>query len=355
MTITPPPKTATSRVVLAVTITLAVCGCLDRRQIPVDPIERDAQVLEHGEVPVAFPPVFAIGGEIRGVTIVGNVVYWTEFGTRDELGNYNHDGVLRSKSVDGGRVVTLATGLDGPATLRATATHVVVELTEVPSPSGPSKSLVRVDVETGETLDLPTWYDGYYPSLAATDSRIVWTAGRMDTICSIGSAETTSTCVPETAWGLLADGADVYVIRDYAYPPRWYRFSGSAPSTEPQCASTEIAAGECYYVDRDNFVTRVDPVSGPRRIATIAVPTDGGNSGVDQLEVFGHRFVVRMFHSHEAPNPFLSQLVVGDFDRPTTTSRASPFITGSVLLWATSATHLVYVNGTSIYVTPWPD
>ncbi len=53
-------------------------------------------------------------------------LYWIEYGTRDALGNYQHDGTLFSYGLVDAKTTTLAANLPGPNALGITSTHAYV-------------------------------------------------------------------------------------------------------------------------------------------------------------------------------------------------------------------------------------
>lgn len=65
-----------------------------------------------GSSDVAFPepPIVALAAN-------ETALYWVEYGTRDSLGNYQHDGALKSVPLSGGEVTTVSASLPGPLQL----------------------------------------------------------------------------------------------------------------------------------------------------------------------------------------------------------------------------------------------
>ena len=66
------------------------------------------------------------GNDVRALAADDTNLYWVEYGTHDELGNYNNDGRLRARAFDSEEVRTLAEGLEGPIRVDLTTTHVYV-------------------------------------------------------------------------------------------------------------------------------------------------------------------------------------------------------------------------------------
>jgi hypothetical protein len=56
----------------------------------------------------------ATGQDIRGAATNDQKVLWTDYGTSDELGNYEGNGRLLERSLDGGATSVLASSLGGP-------------------------------------------------------------------------------------------------------------------------------------------------------------------------------------------------------------------------------------------------
>src|SRR5262245_56013057 len=72
--------------------------------------------------------VFEEGTGIRALAADASHLYWVEYGTSDELGNYANNGRLLSRAFDSQEVTTLATDLAGSLGVAVTSTHVYAYL-----------------------------------------------------------------------------------------------------------------------------------------------------------------------------------------------------------------------------------
>ena len=71
-----------------------------------------------GGGPATDPVLPGVG--VRDMTASATHLYWVEYGTRDSLGNYQHDGALRAYSLADGKTTTIADKLPGPRKLAIT-------------------------------------------------------------------------------------------------------------------------------------------------------------------------------------------------------------------------------------------
>src|SRR6185295_13943323 len=81
-------------------------------------------------------------------------LYWTDYGTRDALGNHQHDGVVRSYDFANGAVATVTSGLAGPTGIGVTDGYVYVELDGGPLTLGASEPKIWRVPLAGGTLEL---------------------------------------------------------------------------------------------------------------------------------------------------------------------------------------------------------
>lgn len=66
--------------------------------------------------------------DVRGFAANDKTVYWIEYGTRDELDDYNDDGSLVARDLDSGKVTTVVRELYGPEALGISANYAYVFL-----------------------------------------------------------------------------------------------------------------------------------------------------------------------------------------------------------------------------------
>ena len=94
--------------------------------------------------------VFDAGTGIRALAADTTHLYWVEYGTADELGNYANNGRLLSRAFDSTDVTTLATDLAGSVGVAVTTTHVYAYLDRVWQDGGERYAIVRVPLAGGE-------------------------------------------------------------------------------------------------------------------------------------------------------------------------------------------------------------
>ena len=152
-------------------------------------------------------------------------LYWLEYGTRDALENYLHDGALLSYSLADQTTTTVATGLDGPIRFGLTTTHVYISTYEQ-GVTGISH-LLRVPL-TGGTVEQvqedPRYADAFV-YFAAVGSQAFWDHYQtndwgdentgIDTMSSDPDAVPISFISPEEAhrvYALASDGTDLFYV-----------------------------------------------------------------------------------------------------------------------------------------------
>jgi hypothetical protein len=114
--------------------------------------------------------VYQEGVSIRGLTASETTLYWVEYGSKDDLGNYQHDGQLFARDFDSSFVDEIATDLDGPIEVGLTTTHLYVYFDKHWA-GGWHSALARVPLGGGDVevvmLDAKplTYWDGPCPDL----------------------------------------------------------------------------------------------------------------------------------------------------------------------------------------------
>jgi hypothetical protein len=81
-------------------------------------------------------------------------LYWVEYGTRDGLGNYQHDGTLFSYAFADSKTTTVASSLPGPNALGITSGHAYVAVDGGPLIGSPAKAQVLRLPLTGGASEL---------------------------------------------------------------------------------------------------------------------------------------------------------------------------------------------------------
>jgi len=136
-------------------------------------------------------------------------VYWLEYGTRDALGNYQHDGALMSYSIADGTTTTLVAGLAGPVGLGLTTSHAYVYVDGGPLIGSPIQpQLLRVPL-AGGSAQLAK--DGAQPGgFTAAGSRALWTAGELVYSMLSDANAVPTVFLAEYANGMIGDATDLY-------------------------------------------------------------------------------------------------------------------------------------------------
>jgi hypothetical protein len=106
---------------------------------------------------------------IRAIWIAADRIYWTEYGSLDELDNHQNDGRLMSMALDGGEPVVVADELEAPTWLAVGDMFAYLWLQHSRSPQG-ELQLARVSLDSGD-VELLQAYPG---SLGGTGSGKDW-------------------------------------------------------------------------------------------------------------------------------------------------------------------------------------
>ena len=137
-------------------------------------------------------------------------VYWLEYGTRDALGNYLHDGALMSYSVVDGTTAILAAGLPGPVGLALTTSHAYVFVDGAPLIGTPTQpQLLRVPLAGGGPVLVQEGAQPY--SFAAAGSRAFWSSWGNAVYSMLSDPNAVPTVfISEKAYNLTTDATDLY-------------------------------------------------------------------------------------------------------------------------------------------------
>lgn len=157
---------------------------------------------------------------VTAMTSDASHVYWTEYGTRDALGNYLHDGAVMSFDVQAGSTTVLASGLEGAADIGVTSSHVYIyvdgaqmagsdtkpQLLRAPL-SGGAAVLVQdgslIAHNSGRFLPPEAWF-------SADGDRAFWTG---DNVYAMSATDTApSVFLATLSNGLIADSTNLYFI-----------------------------------------------------------------------------------------------------------------------------------------------
>jgi len=148
---------------------------------------------------------------VVALTASDSHVYWLEYGTRDALGNYQHDGALMAYSIADGTTTTLAAGLAGPMGLELTTTHAYVYVDGAPLIGTPTQpQLLRVPLSGGSPQLVKDGAQPHRRAFRAVASRAFWSD--FTTVYSmLSDADATPTeFLTEYASSLDSDDTDLY-------------------------------------------------------------------------------------------------------------------------------------------------
>ncbi len=152
---------------------------------------------------------------VTGMALDGTRLYWTEYGTRDALGNYQNDGALMTKKLADGTTAQLGAKLAGPNALAITGSHAYVIVDGaalVGTVSHPQ--LMRLSLADG-TLEViqsgsPPILQTSAPSFVAVGNTMYWSG--TGSYYSLASGSTTPTAGASYATALHADSSNLYFV-----------------------------------------------------------------------------------------------------------------------------------------------
>jgi len=300
---------------------------------------------------------------VTALTSSESRVYWVEYGTRDPLGNYKHDGALLAYTIADGTTSVVASGLEGPIGVELTTSHAYVYVDGARPIGTPAHSqLLRVPL-AGGSAELVQ--DGARPSsFAAAGSRAFWIRNYTEGNPAIFSMTSDANAVPTEylsgsfyGTSLTIDATDLYYSTDQGL------MRSAIASAAP--VALGITAGE--------FVLHGDGVFGLESITAGGLlrraPKTGGEylrvralgSGTpSRLRAVGDRYFLSVAQSGHwtgwgwASTPqVLTAGFVGTeppirlLDRTTQTTSADQ-------LWVGTADTLYWSDGRTIYKQPLP-
>jgi hypothetical protein len=287
-------------------------------------------------------------------------VYWVEYGTRDSLGNYKHDGTLLSYAPDDGTTSVVASGLEGPIGVEVTTSHAYVYVDGARPLYAPAHlQLLRVPL-AGGSAELVQ--EGAFPSsFAAAGSQAFWETSsthpdsKIFTMTSDADAAVSEFVADSNARKLTIDGTDLY-------------YAGSNGLTRtPTDSAAPVALGlsATDFALHDDSVYALDFASGAGGLLTRAPKTGGeflrvralGPGAPSRLRRAGDRyFFEALNYSQTDPNEQL-QVLSASFvdDSPPIRLLYRPSRNSFVdHLWVASENALYWSEGRAIYKQPLP-
>lgn len=207
---------------------------------------------------------------VTAMTANESRVYWVEYGTRDALGNYQHDGALLAHSPEDGTTSVIASGMDGPIGVELTTTHAYIYVDGARPNGTPARTqLLRVPL-AGGTAEL-VQEGGLPASFAAAGSRPFWTTESNHPSPKIYSLTSDSNPVPTEflagySYGLAVDATDLYYANGSGGLMR-------APLTGAAPVAVALSVGD--FVLRDDAIFALERISGAGQMLS-RVPKSGG-------------------------------------------------------------------------------
>jgi len=288
---------------------------------------------------------------VRGVAATETDLYWTEYGTEDDLANFLGNGSLNRMDIDSGDKTVVAGDLEGPISLKITTAeaYMILERSTVSTTEG-RRDLGRIPLEGGslELLENGGTYT-YAPHLAARDDFAYLGLKRSSVwrIFELAPGEEPREVLPfHPQQDLAADETYLYYW-DGPGDGLWRKaLDGSA---EPE----ELTDGEYagLVLDGDRILT-IRESGGGAYIA--ALPIDGGNltnvqrigdySGCHGLVVRGQRFGAKCWGT--SSGYVLATGILED------DSRDQAFSMSVDDVWAINEDYAAIASGTVVYGAP---
>lgn len=290
---------------------------------------------------------------VTAITATESRVYWVEYGTRDALGNYQHDGALLAYSPDDGTTTVLASGLEGPTAVEVTTSYAYVYVDGArPSGTPIHPQLLRVPVTGGTAVVVQ---EGALPaSFAATGSQAFWSSEytqanqNIYTMTSDSSAVVTE-FVPGINFRLAADTTDLY----YQGPNGLMR----TPLASAAPVALGVSAGP--IVLHDDSIFSIESVNGGGLLSR--APKSGGEFLRVRALGAGYPALVRragerFFVETSGPNsPDWRQVVTATLgtEPPIRLLEPQRGWAGN-RLWAATANSVYWSEGRAVYRQPIP-
>jgi hypothetical protein len=298
-------------------------------------------------------PVAELETGVVAITASESHVYWVEYGTRNALGDYQHDGALLSYSIADGTTTTLAAGLAGPMGLELTASHAYVYIDGAPRIDTPiSPQLLRVPLSGGSAEVLQA---GTVPgNFVAVGSRAFW--GTEDQIYSMlpdGAAPVPF--LATTSASLTSDATDLY----YAAGQLVMRTPLASAAATPVGVSAEAFAlhddgiFSVETVTLGGMLIRAPKSGGPfQRVRALGAGTPG------QLKVLGDRYFLGVggYGVEAGATVSRAQVLTASFVAADPPVRLLDRVVREwppKTLWAGTADALYWSEGQSIYKQPF--
>jgi hypothetical protein len=173
-----------------------------------------------GELNCPTCEIVVAGQDVRGIANDDQRLFWVEYGTSDDLGNYQGDGRLLARDLDGGAISVLADSLPGPETVNISSNYLYVFVDQLLE-QGRTKGVLRVPLaggpaETLQSLAEPEYWKNYQV-FASTPAYEYWSWD--DTIYRIANTQdaVVETFLEGESDPLFADDERLYFIESIVF------------------------------------------------------------------------------------------------------------------------------------------
>ncbi len=324
-------------------------------------VEVEAGAAGQGDAPLLCPTCSVVveDQDVRGVSVSGQRVYWTDYGTTDHLGNYAADGRVLTRDVAGGPVNVVAEGLPGPEEVSVNGEYTYVLVDKRTQPKLP-QGVLRIPLAGGTPEELSTSAGTDFvvaPRLIAVPGFQYWVVGG-----AVYRSANAANAAPETvltARGvekIVSDGSTLFfqdsngvwsVPLTGGEPTELHAFEGMYSSDGYNLA----VAGSFLYslgipahptTDHDYYLVRMPKTGGAW---TRLVASDPSWS---QLAVDGDRYYAGAF----LPSGQTFELTQSSLASPSTRKPLLSYTATRTWSWAVSSVGIFYGNDQGLYLTP---
>lgn len=101
-----------------------------------------------GELICAKCQVVTEQKSVRGIAVDSQRVFWIDYGTTDDLGNYEDNGRLLARNLEGGAIAVLASALPGPEKIGVSSAYVYLFVSQRSEPGFPN-GVLRIPLAGG--------------------------------------------------------------------------------------------------------------------------------------------------------------------------------------------------------------
>ena len=304
---------------------------------------------------------------VMALTASESRLYWVEYGTRDALGDYQHDGALLTYAFDDGTTSVIASDLDGPIGIEITSTHAYVYVDGAQPLGAPIRAqLLRVPLAGGSAAlvqdgALPwSFVGGRSSNFVAADGRAFWTTQGTETPAKLYSMTSDSDAIPsvfatEGTIAMAIDESDLYYSTQSALMRS--PIAQAAPIAIQNPVTQFVLHQDSIYTvlgfNADGGTLQRVPKSGGGGFEAVR---GLGTGMAERLRRVGDRY---FFESspQKLPNTGLGErrVLSGSFgnDDPLTQLLQRPNRLSSIdHLWVATASALYWSDGQAIYEQP---